>query len=153
MIRVMTGNHDRPAPAAAFTAHFTDPLYDDRGDELAPFGSDEGSDLLWTWEERRDGLDRSSTLATVLACHPEEVSRVFGPMEGIDGLDTAMAVRSAAFVLLRLVGHLSEDDRRLALEALDFEIGIIRRIDPDLADTPATLLTQRRDLTTWVDPA
>lgn len=149
----MTGNHGRPAPAAAFSDHFTDPLYEDRGDELAPFGSDEGSDLLWTWEERRDGLDRSSTLATVLACHPEEVSRVLGPMEGIDGLDTAMAVRSAAFVLLRLVGHLSEDDRRLALEALDFEIGIIPRLDPALADTPAALLTQRRDLTTWVDPA
>lgn len=149
----MTGNHGRPAPAAAFSDHFTDPLYEDRGDELAPFGSDEGSDLLWTWEERRDGLDRSSTLATVLACHPEEVSRVLGPMEGIDGLDTAMAVRSAAFVLLRLVGHLSEDDRRLALEALEFEIGIIPRLDPALADTPAALLTQRRDLSTWVDPA
>lgn len=149
----MTGNHGRPAPAAAFSDHFTDPLYDDRGDELAPFGSDEGSDLLWTWEERRDGLDRSSTLATVLGCDPETVSTVYGPMGGIDGLDTAMAVRSAAFVLLRLMGHLSEDDRRLALEALDFEIGIIPRIDPAFADTPAALLAQRRDLTTWVDPA
>jgi len=149
----MTGDDDMPVPAPAFSDHFTDPLYEDRGDEFAPFGSDEGSDLLATWEERRGELDASSTLATVLECDPEQVSRVSGPMEGIDGLDTAMTVRSAAFVLLRLVGRLSEEDRRLALEALDFEIGIIPSINPDLADTPAALLTQRQDLTSWVDPA
>lgn len=146
----MTGNNDTPAPA--FTAHFTDPLYEDKGDEFAPFGSDEGAELLAEWEDRREELDSSSTIATVLECEPDAVRTVYGEMDGVDGLDTAMQVRSAAFVLLRLVGHLHEPDRQLALEALDFEIGIIPRINPELADTPAELLTQRRDLVSWQNP-
>lgn len=140
-----------PRPAPAFAEHFTDPLYDDPGDELAPFGSDEGSDLLAEWGERRDELDRTSTLATVLRCEPGEVVGIAGPMEGVDGLETAMMVGSAAFVLLRLVGHLGEEDRRLALEALDFQVRTVADMNPGVGSD--VLRIQRDDLASWRNPA
>ena len=68
-----------PDPAPAFAQHFTDPLYDDVGDGRAPFGSDEGSDLLWSWRDRRDELGSASTLATVLACEPSSNRELRGP--------------------------------------------------------------------------
>ncbi|NYD41969.1 hypothetical protein [Nocardioides panaciterrulae] len=139
-------------PVPAFAAHFTDPLYDDAGDDLAPFGSDEGSDLLATWTGRRDELGPTSTLATVLECDPSEVAACAGPMTGVDGIETAGFITSAAFVLLRLVGHLGEDDRRLALEALDFQIRMLPEINSTFAETPAVLRTQRDDLASWRNP-
>jgi len=142
-----------PEPAPAFAQHFTDPLYDDVGDGLAPFGSDEGSDLLWSWSARRGELGTASTLATVLQCEPSDVASHMGPMSGMDGLETAIFITSAAFVLLRLVGHLREDDRQLALEALDFQIRILPEINSAITQTPPALLTQRDDLASWRNPA
>jgi len=139
-------------PAPAFAQHFTDPLYDDPGDSLAPFGSDEGSDLLASWRDRRAELSTASTLATVLGCDPSAVATYVGPMDGVDGLETATFLTSAAFVLLRLVGHIDEDDRRLALEALDFQIRMLRVIDSGVAETPPVLRTQRDDLAAWRNP-
>ena len=136
-------------PVPAFTRHFTDPLYADVGDDLAPFGSDEGSDLLASWGARRQELDTTSTLATVLECDPSDVARYMGPMSGVDGIETASFITSAGFVLLRLIGHLSEEDRRLVLQALDFQIRILPEINPAVTETPAALLIQRRDLAAW----
>jgi uncharacterized protein YfeS len=134
-------------PHPAFAQHFSDPLYDSSGDEFAPFGSDEGSDLLATWAERRAELDETSTLARVLGCEPDAVATYAGPMDGIDGLETAMFITSAAFVQLRLTGHINEPDRQQALDALDFQINT-----GPLPETPASLVTQRRDLGTWRNP-
>ena len=124
-------------PASAFAQHFTDPLYDDPGDDLAPFGSDEGSDLLADWRDRRDELTTASTLATVLECDPSDVATYAGPMEGVGGVETAMFLTSAAFVLLRLVGHLDEEEQRIALEALDFHIRMLPVLNPPITETPA----------------
>ena len=142
-----------PEPAPAFAQHFTDPLYDDVGDGLAPFGSDEGSDLLASWGARRGELGSASTVATVLEREPSEVADYAGSMSGVDDLETATLITSAAFVLLRLVGHLDEDDRRLALEALDFQIRILPEINSAISQTPPALLTQRDDLASWRNPA
>ena len=117
----------------------------------APFGSDEGSDLLWSWRDRRDELGSASTLATVLACEPSSVASYAGPMAGVDGLETATFVTSAAFVLLRLTGHLNDDDRQLALDALDFHIGLGEANGAGTEDR--VLLTQRDDLLSSRDPA
>ena len=150
----MTGHlSGLPEPAPAFTQHFTDPLYDDVGDDLAPFGSDEGSDLLASWGARRGELGTASTLATVLQCEPSDVASHVGPMSGMDGLETAIFITSAAFVLLRLTGHLDDDDRQLALEALDFQIRILSGPDATYAQPPPALLTQRDDLASWRNPA
>jgi uncharacterized protein YfeS len=141
-----------PEPALPFAQHFTDPLYEDQGDDLAPFGSDEGSDLLAEWGERREELGPSATLATVLECEPNDVAEVAGPMEGVDGIETASFITSAAFVLLRLVGHLDETDRELALAAVDFQIRTLPMINPEFQETPRALRIQRDDLTRWRNP-
>ncbi|MCH1865028.1 hypothetical protein [Nocardioides sp. CFH 31398] len=148
----MTENFSLPDAALGYAQHFTDPLYDDEGDDLAPFGSDEGSDLLWTWADRRDELIADPTLATVLECEPDEVREVAGPMEGIDGVDTAALVVGAAFVLLRLTGRLNDGDRALAIEAVDYQLRALPQISEDLTDPPQ-LLTIRRDLQSWTNLA
>ena len=102
---------------------------------------------------RRAGLAAAATLATVLACEPSDVAEYAGSMSGVDGVETAMFISSAAFVLLRLVGHLSEDDRLLALAALDLQIRILPEINPAITTTPPVLLTQRDDLASWRNPA
>ncbi|QZY30436.1 hypothetical protein [Nocardioides coralli] len=140
-------------PHEDFARHFTDPLYDDAGEDLAPFGSDEGSDLLWEWSGRREELGASSTVATILGCDPDEVATVAGPMEGVDGMDTAVLVTSAAFVLLRLTGRIPEADCELALRAIDVQAEILPTINPDVAGTHPVLATMRRDLAAWRNPA
>ena len=134
-----------PLPAAhpAFAAHFTDPLYDDVGEDRAPFGNDEGWELAMTWGERRAELGPDSTLETVLGT--DDVRNVAGPMEGADGIETATFLVGGAFVLLRLTGRISEADRALALEALDFQIG---RVGEE-----RVLIVQRDDLASWSNPA
>lgn len=51
----------------AFAAHFADPLYDDPANDFAPFGNDEGWDLLAGWSERTDELGPTSTVLDLLA--------------------------------------------------------------------------------------
>lgn len=139
-------------PHPAFAAHFTDPLYEDRAADLAPFGSDEGDELLLDWEDRGDELDQTATIATILECEPGEETSYAGPMEGVDGMDTATFVVSAAFIVLRLTGHLSETDRQLALAAVDHQIRMLPIINADITATPTELQTQRDDLATWTNP-
>lgn len=131
-----------PDPHPAFAAHFTDPLYDDVGAELAPFGSDEGWELVMDGADRREEIAADPTLATLL--RTDDVRTVAGDMVGVDGLETAMFVTSGAFALLRLVGRISEADRALALEAIDFQLA-------QLPDEPA-LVRQRADLDSWRNP-
>lgn len=140
-------------PHDAFARHFTDPLYDDVADDLAPFGSDEGSDMLAEWQDRRDELDDTSTLATILECEPDQVASYAGSMEGIDGIETATFVTSAAFVLLRLTGRIPEADRELALRAIDFQAEVLPRINPEVTGTHPVLATTRRDLASRQNPS
>ena len=53
---------DAPADDA-FTDHFTSPIYDDPAGEFAPFGTDEGADLLADWAARTDELGPTSTMS------------------------------------------------------------------------------------------
>ena len=145
-------DEDLPTPHPAFAAHFTDPLYDDDGDDDTPFGSDEGYELLHEAAGRRDAIAASPTLATVLECEPHHVATYMGPMVGSDGMDTASFVISGAFTVLRLAGHLPDADRDLALAAIDLTLAHIARMNPDLDRPPATWVTARSDLATWTNP-
>jgi uncharacterized protein YfeS len=134
-----------PDAHPAFRAHFTDPVYDDPGADLGPFGNDAGSDLLADWADRREELGPDGILATVLG--HEDVLNVAGPMEGVDGIETAQFVIGAAFTLLRLTGRISEDDRAIALLAVGF------LIDHAGPEPDRVLLVQRDDLLSWRNPA
>ena len=131
-----------PQPHPAFQAHFTDPVYDDPGADSGPFGNDEGWELVMDWGERRDELGPDSTLATVLGT--DDVRHVAGPMEGVDGIETAMFIVGAAFTLLRLTGCFADEDRALAQEALELRIGAVGP-EPEL-------VVQQDDLSAWRNP-
>jgi hypothetical protein len=130
-------NEALPAASPAFTQHFTDPLYEDPADEFAPFGSDEGSDLLYEWDERRDELTSRTTVADLLEDAPVSAADLDDP----EDVDSAVFASAAGFTLLRLTGHIDDAGKTLALKALDV---LIRYYD-----SPPELLKQRDDLKSW----
>lgn len=141
---------DAPLPAAdpAFARHFTDPVYEDQGGEFAPFGTDEGWDMLYEWAARRSTLDDSTTVADLLngtdfGWVTETLDEPEGPgiPEPAGQVDAATIMIGAGFTLLRLTGHIDDEGRRQTLKALDI---LIRRYE-----SPPELLRQRDDLLSW----
>jgi len=144
----VTDDDRLPTPAPAFAAHFTDPLYDDPASELAPFGTDEGADLLHEWAGRRDELGPSSTLAHLL--EEEGASEmvedldlpVTDPDRAPDGLvDAATTVVGAGFTLLRLTGRLDVQGLADTRKAVD----VLLRLHGEEPE----LVRQRDDLRSW----
>ena len=140
---------DLPPPDPAFAKHFTDPLYSDLGGEFAPFGTDEGFDMLYDWVDRRSELGPDSTVVQLLAGTgfegmvatldvPEGRHKV--PLPG-GQVDAATIVIGAGFTLLRLTGHIDDRGKQLTLKALDALIGFYGP-EPDL-------VRQRDDLLSW----
>ncbi len=150
------GGVSLPTPHPAFASHFTDPIYDDPALETAPFGSDEGADVLWEWGQRRDELSPGSTIADVMGTDDAQLAALVERMAGIDDLSEAAVVRGAAFTLLRLVGHLGQRDRETVLRCIDYEIETTS--DPGWLPVEARdqllppLHTQRADLLSWRNP-
>lgn len=132
----MTDDSGLAKPAPAFAAHFTDPIYAEVSNDLTPFGSDEGWDMLATWDERRDELGPDSTVADVLEGDPAEF------LESNE-FDDAVAVQSAGFTLLRLTGHIDEAGRQATLQAL----AQLQAIDSESPE----LKRQVQDLTSWTE--
>jgi uncharacterized protein YfeS len=111
---------DAPADDA-FTDHFTSPIYDDAGDELAPFGTDEGADLLADWAARTDELGPTTTVRDLLADgldDPADVDGMLAELDDEDGVDAATVVVGAGFTLLRLTGQIDDEGRAAVLRAL-----------------------------------
>lgn len=93
-----------------FRRRFPDPLY--RGDnEFGPFNTDEGSDMVAEWSKRRDELTSISSIAQLLE---DGSSAADGQMEP----NPDELVIAAGFTLLRLTGHINDDDRRTLVRAL-----------------------------------
>jgi uncharacterized protein YfeS len=106
----------------AFAAHFRHTIYDDPADDFAPFGNDEGWDLLADWVKRADELDSDSTLTQIAPEWFEDGALVPADLSE-DDVDLNDIVISAGFVLLRLTGQIGEADRALVLRALDIRDG------------------------------
>lgn len=144
----MTDDEALPQAAPAFAAHFTDPVYNDPAGEFAPFGTDEGADMLDEWAHRRDELHLDTTVADLIdesgfADVVSELDTEEGPGIPIPGgqVDAATITIGAGFTLLRLTGHIDEAGRRLTLKALDV---LIRRYG-----SRPELVRQRADLESW----
>lgn len=141
-----------PPAAPEFTEHFTDPIYRDQADEFAPFGSDEGSDILAEWADRRGELnditlaeflinlemlsDEDATDDDVLTAADEY--RI--PVPGGD-IDRAVITVSAAFTLLYLAGHIDPQGKQTALAAIDTLRAFYNH--------PEQLARQHADLQRW----
>jgi len=142
-----------PAAHPSFAAHFTDPVYEDQGSEFAPFGTDEGWDMLNEWAERRDELSPATTVADII--EESGFAEVVAALEVEEGpgipqpggqVDAATITIGAGFTLLRLTGRIDEQGRQRTLTALDI---LIARFA-----SPPELLRQREDLMSWEgDPA
>lgn len=137
-----------PEAAPAFAEHFTDSVYEEPASEFAPFGSDEGWDMLHEWDERRYELTAQTTVADLIegSGFAELVSSAGfdtgGSVAEPGGLvDAATIVVGAGFTLLRLTGHIDEEGKRETLKALDILI--------ELYDSPPELVLQRDDLRSW----
>jgi hypothetical protein len=137
-----------PAAAATFTAHFSDPLYEDPAGEFAPFGTDEGFDLLCEWDERRDELGPDTTVADLIeGAGMSEVAagldtREEGKIPRAGGpVDAATVIVAGGFTLLRLSGRIDDEGKQLTLKALDVLLSYY--------DSPPELLRQRADLESW----
>lgn len=141
----MTGDDSLPEAAPAFAAHFTHPVYEDQASEIAPFGTDEGWDMLHEWAERRDELTAATTVRDLLVDSgfegieeeldvPEQSSI---PQPG-GQTDAAVVTIGAGFTLLRLTGRIDREGRALTLKALDVLV--------DRFDSAPELVRQRADL-------
>lgn len=144
----MTGDEGFPEAAPAFAAHFTDPIYDDPAHDFAPFGTYEGWDMLYEWDERRGELHSNTTVAELVEKSGfgdivSELDTEEGPGVPVPGgqVDAATITIGAGFTLLRLTGHIDEAGRQQTLTALDI---LIRRYE-----SPPELLQQRADLQSW----
>ncbi len=137
----------------AFRAHFADSVYEDPEGEFAPFGTDEGADLLAEWSERVEELSDDMTVADLLA-----ESGFEGVLEDLDlsdsgaavpepggPIDAATIVVGAAFTLLRLAGRIDPEGRQAALRGL----AVLEAAYGQVAE----LERQRVDLETWRDPS
>jgi uncharacterized protein YfeS len=102
-------------PHPAFARAFADPLYYDEGNEFSPFGSDEGSDTLAFWSERRAELDDCTTVRWLIETDDQAgaLERPKGNGPDVDGF-----IIGAGFALIYLTGHIDTEGKTLTLDAL-----------------------------------
>jgi uncharacterized protein YfeS len=125
-------------------------VYEDQAGEFAPFGTDEGWDLLHGWAQRRSDLTGRTAVVQILhesdfawAEHELDVREPPGIPRPGRQVDAATIIVGAGFTLLRLTGHIDADGRKLTLRALD--------VLTERYGSPAELLRQRADLASWRD--
>ncbi len=116
----MANNSYLPAPHPAFAAHFTDPIYLDAANDLAPFPIAETLYIVEEWLER--GIPATSTLHEMLVQTFEDDD------EGIpfdewdeDNENVDMATVALGFLLLRVNGRLEEEGLTRVYAAMDRE--------------------------------
>lgn len=135
-------NEKLPNAHPAFSSHFSAPIYEDPAAEFAPFGTDEGWDILHSVAQDRDQLPNNATVNDVLtwAGFPDAGGWDESP-SGEEWYEEATLVTASAFTLLRLTGQIDDTGRRQALEAVDILIDFF-------GDQPE-LQQQRTDLNSW----
>lgn len=116
----------------AFMQHFQEDFYLDCTDELAPFGSDEGADVLDMFGEalRKDrDIDFLEGAYTILSDWLEEdISTPDDRMMNGDRLSCDIVILASAFASIKLTGRITDDLKRSAHEALK---GLIIEVGPE----------------------
>lgn len=131
-----------PDAHPAFSSHFSAAIYEDPAGEFAPFGTDEGWEMLHSVAQHRDQLPNNATVKDILALagfpyagggdeHPS----------GEEWYEDATVIVASAFTLLRLTGQIDDAGRLQASEAFDILVDFF-------GDQPE-LQQQRTDLDSW----
>ncbi|GAA1870129.1 hypothetical protein [Myceligenerans crystallogenes] len=124
---VAPGDDDLGPKHPVFAAHFRDPIYDDAGDDFAPFGNDAGFDVLHDWIARRDEIDGSTTVADLIPQWSNELADLRAsadlPVVDLDQIDVDLVdvLIGAGLTLLRLAGRIDDDGRALLVRAIDLK--------------------------------
>ncbi|GAA1408885.1 hypothetical protein AUR04nite_29350 [Glutamicibacter uratoxydans] len=131
-----------PVAHPNFLKHFTADIYEDVANDLAPFGSDEGYDMIFSAAECRREVSAQTTVEELLdvADAPLNIDWDEAFDEDDASFDAALVV-SAAFALIRLTGRIDKPGLDKALLALDVLI-------EDFGEEPE-LLQQKADLESW----
>jgi hypothetical protein len=115
-----------------YVSHFVDPLYDSNILDSAPFGSDQGADMLHDVEMAGGVLPPDASIETVLPWG--DVAGYFAAAQKGD-VDGLLFIYAAGFLLLRFNGHIEEADYRILRAAL---VGLAN--DLNLDDIRTTVL-------------
>jgi hypothetical protein len=106
-----------------YVAHFADPLYDSNFLDAAPFGSDQGADMLHDVEMAGGVLPPDAGIEEVLPWGTVEGYFADAQKGDVDGL---LFIYAAGFLLLRFNAHLEEADYRILRSAL---VGLANDLD------------------------
>ena len=87
------------------------------GEEFAPFGSDEGFDTLYTWQEDSQDLTACTTVRSMLG--PDGVDRPgpTTPPATDDPVQDGLVV-GVGFTLIFFTGHIDTEGKQLVLDAV-----------------------------------
>jgi uncharacterized protein YfeS len=118
---------DFPTRHPRFAEHFTDPLYVDQAEEFAPFGSDEGSDTLAIWTDRRTELTKCTTLRWMFE-QDDEADALDDPAS--NGPDVDGFIIGAGFTLILFTGHIDTEGKQLVLDALQRTYSYYAKVKP-----------------------
>lgn len=98
-----------------YLSHFTDPLYGSRVLDAAPFGSDQGADMLHDVESAGDVLPAGATIESLLPWGDVDGHFDVAATGDVDGL---LLIYAAGFLLLRYTGHIDDSDYDILRRAL-----------------------------------
>lgn len=131
-----------PGVDSRYAAHFVDPLYESRVLDAAPFGSDQGADMLHDVEAAGGVLAVGATLGSLLPWG--DVDGCFAAAIGGD-VDGLQLIYAAGFLLLRYGGQIDESDHATlcrALEGIAEVMGLERLSETVLPDLESFLRPQ-----------
>lgn len=111
----------RPAHPA-FAAHFTRAVYDPDaeafGDDVPPFGSDEGWDQVFEWAERADELAAHPTLRFMIEANDMSADEFVAELAATEQVDVDDILIGMGFTLLRYTGQIDPEGRGWLEQAL-----------------------------------
>lgn len=131
-------------PHGNYAKHFTSEFYEDPANEFAPFGSDEGFDVISLAEDHRDEISASTTVQELLEIVDAPLSDEWSQtLKGQEALDDAVFISSAAFALIRITGRIDPRGHKKALKSLKVLI--------DNFGDESELVQQKIDLESWTN--
>lgn len=131
-------------PHDEYVNHFTSEFYEDLTNEFAPFGSDEGFDVISLAEDHRDEVSEETTVQELLEIVDAPLSDEWSQtLKGQEALDDAVFISSAAFALIRITGRIDSHGHKKALESLKVLI--------DSFGDESELVQQKIDLESWTN--
>jgi uncharacterized protein YfeS len=113
----MSDDEPWPTPHPNFAEHFTDPIYTDWSDDLAPFGGDEASDAMGEFYDNIAEYD-GATLAVLAADQfGDDWPDILDEPDALDDFGDAVLI-ALGFALIRATGTIDPESRATLAAAI-----------------------------------